>query len=226
MNQLSALSATRAGRIVLLLGSAVLMLAAARFWLHDAAPYFVDYSEAAYRRYWPTRQSLLFHIAGGTIALFAGPFQLWSGFRARFRRAHRWTGYAYVSAIAVSASSSFYLAFYTTPDFGLALFILAIVWWVSITMALIAVRNRRIDAHREWMIRSYIATFSFVSYRALVSLSMFKGLGAGRHATVLWLSWVIPMALFELYLQWDRVRPLKRRVVLPKPQDAADHAWL
>ncbi|MBA3885805.1 MAG: hypothetical protein H0X67_08740 [Acidobacteria bacterium] len=45
MNQLSALSATRPGRIVLLLGSAVLMLAAARFWLHDALPHIVDYTE-------------------------------------------------------------------------------------------------------------------------------------------------------------------------------------
>ncbi len=210
----------------LLLGGMIVLLASARFWLHDAAPYVVDYTEEAYRRYWPNRQSLLFHIAGGTVALFAGPFQLWSGLRARFRRLHRWTGYAYVSAIAVAASSSFFLTFHTTPDFGLALFILAIAWWVTIVMALVAVWNRRIDAHQEWMIRSYIVTFSFVSYRFLVGLSMFSGLGAGRHATVLWISWVVPMAMFELFLQWERVRPLKRRAASAAVEGQATHAWL
>jgi uncharacterized membrane protein len=222
----AALSSAAAARIGILLAVMFVVLAAARFWLHDALPYLVDYTEGAYRRYWPNRQSLLVHIAAGTIALFAGPFQLWSGLRARYRRLHRWTGYAYVSAIAISASSSFFLAFHTTPDFGLALFILAIVWWVCIAMALVAVRNRRIDAHREWMIRSYIVTFSFVSYRFLVGLSMFKGLGAGRHATVLWISWVVPMLLFELFLQWDRVRPLKRRVAPATPAESVEHAWL
>jgi uncharacterized membrane protein len=226
VHELSALMDTRAGRLALALGGAVLVLGATRFWLHDAVPYIVDYTEAAYRRYWPNRQSLLIHIAGGTVALFAGPFQLWSGLRARFRRLHRVVGYAYVTGIAVSASSSFYLAFFTTPDFGLALFILAVVWWVSIVMALVAARNRRIDAHREWMIRSYIVTFSFVSYRALVSLSVFQGLGAGRHATVLWISWVLPMMLFELLLQWDRVSPRKHRLARPARTEAAEHAWL
>lgn len=199
------------GRVGALLAGLLVLGFAARFWLHDALPYIVDYTEASYRRYWPVRNSLLLHIAGGSIALFAGPFQLWSGFRRRFRRVHRWIGYAYMSSIALAASSSFYLAFHTRPDFGLSLFILAMVWWVSIAMAFIAVRNRRIDAHQEWMIRSYIVTFSFVSYRYLVGLSVFEGLGPSRPAMVLWISWVVPMLVFELWTQRDRVRPLKRR---------------
>lgn len=214
-------SGTRAARLGFILGSALLLLAAMRFWLHDAFPYVAEYSEDAYRRYWPQRQSLLIHIVGGTVALFAGPFQLWSGLQARFRRLHRGIGYAYVVGIAVAASSSFYLAFFTSANFGLALFILAVVWWLSIAMALVAIWNRRIDAHREWMIRSYIVTFSFVSYRFLVGLSMFSGLGAGRHATVLWMSWVIPMLVFEVFTQWDRVRPLKGRGVPARLEESA-----
>jgi uncharacterized membrane protein len=210
---------TAPGAVALTLAGLVVLALAARFWAHDAMPYVVDYAEDTYRRYWPVRKSLLVHIAGGTLALFAGPFQLWSGIRRKFPTLHRRTGYAYILGVAVSASSSFYLAFHAKPDFGLSLAILAVAWLASIAMALAAVRNWRIDAHREWMIRSYIVTFSFVSYRFLVGLSMFKGLGPSRPAMVLWISWVVPMMLFELFNQWNRVRPVKRAVVSPASRE-------
>lgn len=193
-----------------LLTALLLGAAALQFWLHDAFPYIADYTEASFGRFWPDRRSLLLHIAGGTVALFTGPVQLWTGLRGRVPRLHRLTGYAYVAGIAMSASSSFYLAFHTQPAFGLSLFILAIFWCLTVTMAFVAVRNDRIDVHREWMIRSYILTFSFVAYRFLVGLSMFRPLGSSRDATVLWISWVVPMMVFELWLQRDRVRPLGR----------------
>jgi uncharacterized membrane protein len=226
VNGRSLLSTRAAWRLGLAVAGGLVVISAIRFWLHDAFPYFVDYSEAGYRRYWPNRHPLLLHIVGGTMALFAGPFQLWSGGRARVRRLHRSTGYAYVAGITVSAASSFHLAFHTRADFGLSLFILAIAWLACLAMALVAIRNRRIDAHQVWMIRSYIITFAFVSYRALVSLSMFSGLGAGRHATVLWISWVVPMMLFELVNQWRHVMPLRRRAAAAAPAETPRPAWL
>ena len=216
----SALKTTTRSLWISLAGLLVVAFAV-RFWLHDAFPYLSDYSEASFRRYWPVRQALLLHIAGGTAALFAGPFQLWSGFRNRFRRAHRRLGYAYAAGVVLASASSFYLALHAKPDFGLSLAVLAVAWLGALGMALTAVRSRRFDVHREWMIRSYIVTFAFVSYRYLVGFSIFKGLGAGRDATVLWISWIVPMMLFELFLQRDRVKPLKRRVA-PAPAPARE----
>jgi uncharacterized membrane protein len=204
-------SRTTPTSVALLVGGALIVAAAARVWLHDVLPYFVDYSAESYRRYWPNRQALMLHVLGGSLALFAGPFQLWSGFRTRFRRVHRTLGYLYAGGIALAATSSFALVFHTKADFGFALSILAVAWLFSTGMAVIAARNRRFEAHREWMIRSYIATFAFVAYRLLVSLSVFKGLGEGRHASVLWLSWVAPMMAFEMWNQLDRIRPVRRR---------------
>jgi uncharacterized membrane protein len=215
-----------AARIGFSLAGVLIIIAATRFWLHDALPYILDYTEDWYGRFWPDRHDLLLHITGGTIALFAGPFQLWSGPRGRFPRLHRRTGYAYIWGAGLAASSSFYLAFHTRPDFGLSLFILAVLWVLSIAMAFMAVRNKRIDAHRKWMVRSYIVTFSFVSYRFLVGLSMVRGLGPSRSAIVLWISWVVPMMLFELITQWDRVRPQKRPLVSTATRDSADQAWI
>ena len=56
-------------------------MAAAAFWTHDALPYLLDYTQDTYSRFWSDRIPLLVHIAGGTIAMFAGPLQLWTGLR-------------------------------------------------------------------------------------------------------------------------------------------------
>jgi uncharacterized membrane protein len=185
-------------------------LFAARFWLHDVFPYLADFTEASYRRYWPQRYGLLPHMFGGSLALFAGPFQIWLGVSRRTRRLHRWLGYVYAAAVVMGATAAFYLSFYSRPDFGVSLFILAVVWCVTLGMAIMAIRNKRVDAHREWMVRSYIVTFAFVLYRFLVKLPILEPLGGGLVATSLWASWVVPMMLYEVAISWNRARPIKR----------------
>jgi hypothetical protein len=41
---------------------------------------------------WPRRLFLLAHLAGGTVALMVGPFQLWSGLAAFRMNRHQWAG--------------------------------------------------------------------------------------------------------------------------------------
>jgi uncharacterized membrane protein len=213
VTQGTARSGDSAARYGLLLAGAIVLLFAARFWFHDVFPYIAEYTEASYRRFWPQRYGLLLHVIGGSLALFTGPFQLWSGLRKRLRTVHRWLGYAYMTGVAMASLGSFYLAFFARPDFGVSLFIMAIVWCLTIGMALMAIKSKRIDAHREWMVRSYIVTFSFVSYRYLVKLPLLEPLGGGLVATVLWASWVVPMMVYETASQWNRARPLKRPIV-------------
>ncbi len=194
----------------LALFAGLLLVIAARFWRHDVLPYFADYTEASFRRYWPQRYGLLPHIVGGSLALFAGPIQLWLGVRRRTTRLHRWLGYVYITGVVLGAGGAFYLSFFTRPDFGFSLFVLAVVWCVTIAMALMAVKSKRFDAHREWMARSYIVTFAFVGYRFLVKLPILSPLGGGLVPTALWASWVVPMMVYEVANSWSRARPLKR----------------
>ena len=205
--------------VALLLGGALVLIVAARFWRHDVFPYFADYTEASYRRYWPQRYGLLPHIVGGSLALFTGPIQLWLGLSRRTRRLHHWLGYVYMTGVLLGAGGAFYLSFYTQPDFGVSLFVLAVVWCITIAMALMAVKSRRLDAHREWMIRSYIVTFAFVLYRFLVKQPILEPLGGGLVATSLWASWVVPMMVYEVVNSWHRVRPLKRPAAAPIAAD-------
>jgi hypothetical protein len=192
-------------QIVLALIAAVLAYQAIRFWLRDPLHYIVDRSEASFGSLWPQRWWLLLHIGGGTVALFTGPFQLWSGFRSRYLRIHRLTGTLYVVGVAVGGGAGFYLSFFTQPrDFGVSLFMLALAWWLTVGMAFVAIRRRQIAAHKEWMVRGYVVTFGFVLFRFLVMLPVMQPLGAGIPATAGWLCWAAPLLVTEVGLQWRR----------------------
>lgn len=184
---------------------ALLAYEALRFYLRDPVHYMFDYTQKSFGVYWPHRLALLCHIAGGTLALFFGPFQLWSGLRRWNLRVHRVTGYLYIAGVAVAGAAAFYLGFFTQPrDFGIALWGLATAWWITVGMAFLAIRRRQIPAHREWMIRGYVVTFAFVAFRWAVDLPIFASLGDSRFATVGWLCWVLPLLIAEVFLQWRR----------------------
>jgi hypothetical protein len=181
------------------------------FWLDAALRYFLHFDESVFRRYWPNRGWLTTHIAGGTLALLLGPFQFWTGLKRRQPKLHRLLGYTYSLGILLGGATSFVLAFRASiPDFGFSLFFLGVAWWVTLGMALIAIRNRRFDAHRDWMIRSYIVTFGFVTFRYVVKWELLNGLGRGKLASAGWACWVVPLLIAEIFLHWKSVAPQKR----------------
>jgi hypothetical protein len=187
------------------IATAVLAVIGLRFFFTSALHYIVDFSQTSYRDYWPNRWYLLVHIAGGSIALLSGPFQIWSGLRRRVLGAHRILGMAYVTGVAIGSLGAFYMAVVgPLRTFGIALIALAIGWLVTSSMALIAIKCRRFEIHKEWMIRSYVVTFGFVSFRLIDDLNIFASLGTERYATTAWLCWTIPLLFAEVALQWKK----------------------
>jgi hypothetical protein len=167
-----------------------------------------DYSEANFGRFWPNRMWLLLHIAGGTAALFSGPFQLWSGLRNTHRGLHRWTGRLYASGVLLGGAAAFYLSFFSQPrSFGVALFMLGLAWWVTVGAAIVAIKQHRIEAHKTWMIRGYVVTLSFVTFRMMIEMPLWSVLGDARLAVVLWVSWVVPLTVTDVLL---RLTPSRR----------------
>ena len=192
----------------LVLGGLVLL--GLRFFFQDAFPYY-SISERSYGRFWSQWGWLLAHVVGGTLALFMGPLQFWSGFSRKYVQLHRWTGRLYLSGVLLGASTAFYLSFFITLGWaiGVALFTLGAVWLTTSAMAYLAIRNRQVDVHKEWMIRSYVLTFAFVTFRLLNEFQFIADLGIeDRFAMVAWVSWVIPLFVTEVVLQWKRIRPV------------------
>ena len=204
-------------RLVGLLSAAGLI--ALTFWVGVALPYFSldrEHFGAYGEFFWPRRYELLLHIAGGTVALLAGPLQLWFGETRRQLGWHRTLGKVYVCGVALGALGAYYLAL-TTPSkagwvYASGLFGLAVAWTMTTGMAYIAIRRRAIEQHREWMIRSYVVTLAFVFFRLFIVVleRMEIGEPTERYMAAAWVCWAVPLLMTEPWLQLRKLQGTRR----------------
>ena len=111
------------------------------------------------------RQLLIPHTISGTLALLIGPLQFSTRFRTRHLQTHRILGRLYVIAVFVGSLTGIALAMGRPGLPGTSM--QAAAWMVCTLAALIAARNRQIIVHRQWMIRSYAVTLTFITSRIL-----------------------------------------------------------
>jgi uncharacterized membrane protein len=173
-----------------------------------ALPYF-QITEGQFGVYWPRRWWLLLHITAGIVALLAGPVQLWLGLTDQRPGLHRRLGMTYVGAVAVSAAAGYYLAFRTSFGwvFGAGLAGLATAWILTTGLALAAIRRGRVEQHKEWMIRSYVVTTAFVTFRMLFTTLEQAGIGTvpERLAAAAWFCWAVPLLFTEAAIQARKI---------------------
>jgi hypothetical protein len=173
-----------------------------------ALPYF-RLDQTQFRTYWPRRWWLLAHIGTGIVALLSGPFQLWLGLTDRRPQLHRRLGITYLTMIVVSSVAAYYLAFNTDLGvvFGAGLATLATAWLITSGLAFAAIKRHQIDQHKEWMIRSYVVTTAFVTFRVVFLVLESAGIGVltERLAIASWLCWTVPLLLTEAWLQGRKI---------------------
>jgi uncharacterized membrane protein len=180
-----------------------------RFIIKDALPYY-GFTEDILGRWWDFKWSLIGHISGGLLAISIGPFQFWKAFRNKYLTTHRWLGRIYLVAILTGSVSSTHLAWTTALEvhwtWALALQGLAFAWITTASMAYISVMRKRIQQHKDWMIRSYVVTFAFVTFRFLTELPMVKELGSFIEVgpTAIWVSWTVPLLVTEIFINWNK----------------------
>ena len=125
---------------------------------------------------------------------------------------HRWIGRVYLAGAAVGITGAFLMAVYSQPrSFGVGLMGLASAWILTTGVAWAAILRGLVELHKEWMMRSYIVAFGFVTFRFITE--MMPGINArlgsnpGDSATsVAWICWVLPLAVYEVILQVKRLR--------------------
>jgi uncharacterized membrane protein len=183
------------------------------FFTSTALPYLL-LDPAVLARYEPRRAWLLVHVAAGGVALLTGPVQLWLGLANRAMHVHRRLGLAYVSAVAIGSAAAFYLAAHTSLGWGFGTGItgLGIAWVVTTAMAVAAIRRGCVDQHREWMLRSYVVTFAFVTFRAMWAVLKAAGIGtlAEQLAMASWFCWAAPLLVVEVAIQARGLRAAHR----------------
>jgi len=202
------------GLIARILTSTVVVGLAVAFVTKYVFRYYLNYNEAAFAlgspKYWGLRWWLLFHISGGTLALLCGPWQFWTGFRARYLNLHRAMGKVFLLGVLMGSIGAFRMSVDSAFGwaFGVALFVLATAWLTAGTMAYYAIRNRRIEVHKVWMFRAYIITFGFVMFRILSDyspLSHVRPVGE-RIVTIAWVCWTVPLLIAEVAMQLRKIK--------------------
>lgn len=148
------------------------------------------------------------HILGGVGMLIAGAIALRIGLTRHWFRWHKPAGYTYIGSGSIGATLALIRSFDTSHTPGLATGSLAAVWIAFTAMAFRAIRNRRIDQHRAWMIRSYVAAWTFVACR-FWTRAMPSALQGGD-TDMIWVTWVMPLFAAEMMLQWRAGARLNR----------------
>ena len=211
MSSTAAVSPDRSFHPIKAAALAVVVLVAFGFVIKYVLHYYFNYNAGAFADFWPQprRSGILLHISAGTVALLLGPWQFSRRLRQRHLQWHRVIGRSYLIAVLLAATGAFLLAFTTRPwawQFGL--FGLALAWVSTSGMAYYAIKRRQIQLHREWMVRSYVVTFAFVTFR------LFDDMGPTSHLmpemdralTFIWACWALPLLVTEVVLQLRRMR--------------------
>lgn len=72
-------------------------------------------------------------------------------------------------------------------------------------MAVYCIRKRNIQLHKQWMIRSYILTFAFVTFRIFTDYLPYEAWWGVSRAemsnAIIWGVWVLPLIAYEIYVQ-------------------------
>lgn len=174
----------------------------AAFFVATRVPRYFDFTPQSYGPYfWPRASWILVHVLGGLVAAVIGPMQFWQRIRQRHVRIHRVAGRVYLG-IAVGGTAGLLLAVTSkvTLTYAAGLAGLAIAWLTTAGLAFAAVRNGSIDQHRQWMIRSYVVTLAFVSFRLAEDLLGYLGIGTqvDRLTVMSWACWTVPLFATEV----------------------------
>ena len=172
--------------------------------------HYFSFKDETFGRYVGVKWWLIGHISGGILALLLGPFQFVTIFRAKFTGLYKWIEQLYLAGIAISSVCSMYLAWKMGIiihwTWALSSQVLAFVWLATALMAYRAILKKRTQQQKEWMIRSYLVTLVFLTFRWIVFLPVMAKLGNYPQIapTIMYVTLIIPLFVAEIIIQWNK----------------------
>jgi uncharacterized membrane protein len=167
-------------------------------------PIFRQAKEQAYLKTIPFL--IIPHALSGVAAFLIGPFQFSSRMRRRYPKTHRVLGRIYVGSVFIAASFAMVLANHRHQPggehFGVAIYIQATAWLITTAAAFLTARNRQIQQHREWMVRSYAVTFTFIGTRIFSPLQDWHRLGEAFFAMEIITVTLLAILIPDVALSW------------------------
>ncbi len=156
------------------------------------------------------RLSFYLHVFSSVFVLITGFFQFFKASFQRNLKFHRFLGKLYIVLILfVSGPSGLLMAFYANGGIWtkLGFVLLGIGWLVFTALAYYHIRQRNIEAHRNFMIRSYAFTLSAMTLRGwMYVFSWFYLDYYISYLIVAWLSWSLNLAIAEFIILYQNRR--------------------
>lgn len=148
------------------------------------------------------------HIASGPCSLVFGMILISDRCRLRFPKWHRLLGRVQVACVLfVVTPSGLWMACYAAagPIAGAGLAVLGIVTAMCVALGWRSAVRRRFADHRRWMWRCFLLLCSAVVLRMIGGLGTVMEVQAGWFDPLAtWMSWLVPLASFELQGMWNR----------------------
>jgi uncharacterized membrane protein len=160
---------------------------------------------------------LITHIIASMLAILIGPFQFLPGLRkGRLLKIHRFMGRTYLLSVLAGGLSGLYMAQFAhggiITELGFAT--LGILWLYTGYRAYRHIRNKDLEAHRQWMVRNYALTFAGVMLRVWMPVSVVLGADfTAAYIIVSWACWVPNLLVAEWIIR--RTLPMARRTSVP-----------
>ena len=162
------------------------------------------------------------HVFASIFALSIGPFQFLRRLRRTHPAVHRWMGRVYLGVgILIGGVTALYMALFAHGGLPstLGFFGMGITWLFTGAMAFIRIRQGRVQAHREWMIRNFATTFAAVTVRLwLFVLYFFLQDIDTAYSIDVWLCWVPNLVVAQLIIEIPKARASARRRYLLNQQ--------
>ncbi len=186
-----------------------LMLA---YVIHHDESFLVDPKDPMWQHYEPFKWWLLPHGIAGACALLLGPMQFSNRLRNRFRKLHRVIGRVYVAGVFAAAPLGLYIQYFQERmgdprSFTIAAAALAILWITTTGIALVFIRQGRVQEHRQWMTRSFAVALGFLEVRVIGGVTGWDTLDLHVAETMVWCCLAFSILSADLVLQWQQSRP-------------------
>lgn len=176
------------------------------YFLFQRIPRYFVLTPESYGNSWPRVSWLFPHIVGGLVATLLGPLQFWPKIRRDYLPFHRIAGRVYLVAVLGGSLASLGLSFRmnsANAAYAAGLIGLAGAWILTTGLAFVAIRRKNLAQHKQWMVRSYVVTFAFVTFRLLDDTLSNRGLVPAHefYSIIAWGCWSVPLLITEAILQ-------------------------
>ncbi len=179
------------------------------FYLDNAVAYFFGYRSPRFGDTLLNNQLwFVVHMIGGTCALFLGPIQFWTRIRERYINLHRWLGRIYIVGSLIAGLIAIKLALVNgCQACRYSLITLSMLWIFFTAAAYLSIRRYDIEAHKKFMVRSYVCALAFVFVRMPGVLPMdffFSMIESPAEQGIVseWFFSLVPLFIAELWLTW------------------------